>query len=429
MERGTAPMRMVLRHVAAGLIAAALATSTGCDKPKTGPKRADHAAAHSTYYHPDVQRRPTGQPETAASRPEAATQPVDFRFGRDPAGSPVMFVNGENLTVADVLEPIIDDLAPRSRSLSENAYRDFLVRRVVEQISMEISRIMIYQEARKTFPDKLDEAFAKEADKIIQEVIANRFGGVKARYEAHLKALDLTLPEMKERAKRQVMVGNYLRERFKPMIQNPPRSELLKYYQQHRDEFTTPAKAELFLIEIPIEAELGKPLTSALPDEMAAARERALNRLVRAREEIESGIAFADVARQYSKGLQAARGGEVGEISPGALTGRWARAAEVLFTLEEGQMSDPVDTPEAVFLIKCGKRQPAHQARFEESQSQIMNRLMDEQFNSLQRRYILELEAKATVRKRQEFTLAVLSAAPRPPQYDTARREAAQAEP
>lgn len=44
-------------------------------------------------------------------------------------------------------------------------------------------------------------------------MINTRFGGVKARYEAHLKAMDLTFKEMKERTKRQMMVSQFLRER------------------------------------------------------------------------------------------------------------------------------------------------------------------------------------------------------------------------
>src|SRR5690606_21244254 len=90
------------------------------------------------------------------------------------------------------------------------------------------------------------------------------------------------------------------------------------------------------------------------------------------------------------------------------------------FALEEGQISEPIETPEAVFLVKCGKKTPARPASFVECQTQIINRLMDEQFDELQRRYIAELEARAMIRRRNEFMLAVLSAAPRPAQFETA---------
>lgn len=106
-------------------------------------------------------------PHPATTRP-AEAQPASFQFGAVGVGSPVMVVNNEPVTISEVLEPMIDDLARRAKSLSENAYRDYLTRRIVEQVGLEISRIIIYQEAKKTFPDKAEEAFAKEADSVLQ---------------------------------------------------------------------------------------------------------------------------------------------------------------------------------------------------------------------------------------------------------------------
>ncbi|MEP0843246.1 MAG: peptidyl-prolyl cis-trans isomerase [Phycisphaerae bacterium] len=398
------------------LLALALSASGGCDKPQPTARQLAYRQATTAHYHPDLVNRP---PETQP----AESRPADFQFGARGAGSPVMVVNGEPVSVADVLEPMIEDLAAKAKGLSEAAYRDYLTQRIIEQTGLEISRVLIYQEARKTFPDKAGEVFAKEADKFVQEVVNARFGGVFARYEAHLKALDLTLADVKERAKRQMMVSQFLHERFKPLVQNPSRAELLKYYHEHEADFTTPEKAELFLIEVPLSVELKKPLGQATDAERAAARERALAQVRRAREEIESGVPFADVARQYSKGLQAALGGAVGEISPGSLTRHWAKAAEVLFTLEEGELSEPIDAGESIFLVRCGKKTPARRAGFEQSQEQIIRRLMDDQFSEMQRKYLTSLEAKATIQRRHEFMVAVFAAAPRPARFEARGRD------
>jgi hypothetical protein len=408
-------------------LAIALAASLpGCKKADYGPKQADYKQAHTAHYHPDVKRSPGGT--VAASQPEATTRPADFRFGgKGPAGTPILFVNTEAITIPEVLEPLYDDLVERSKSLSEASYRDYLIRRVVDQVNLDISRVIIFQEAKTTFPDKADEAFAKETDKIIREMIDNRYGGVHARYEEHLKTVGVSAPEMKERIKKQLMVSQYLHEHFKPLIQNPSRAELFKYYQQHKADFATAPRAELFIVEIPLEAELQRALAAATPEQIAAARQRALTRIRRAREELDSGVEFAEVARQYSRGLQAARGGEVGEISPGSMTARYSRPVEALFKLEAGGMSDPIETADAVFLVKCGKKTPGHQGSFEESQAQIRNKLMDEQFEDLQRSYIARLEAKSVIRRRNEFLIAVLSAAPRPAEYEkTAARPGAE---
>lgn len=406
---------------AAICVAGGLATLSGCKQADRGPKHADYQVAHTAHYHPDVHRDASGH---ATSQPASTTQPTDFRFGGGPLGSPILFVNAQAITVPQVLEPLYDDLCKNACTLSEGSYRNYLIQEVARQINDEISAVIIFQEAKKTFPDKADEAFGKEADKWITDVINNQYGGVYARYEEHLQAVGITSTEMKERTKRRMMIAQYLHEHFKPLLREPTRAELMKYYAEHKADFTTAARAEMFIIEVPVSAVLKKTPSAATSAELAGARMDALAQIRRAREELESGVDFGTVARQYSQGLQAVRGGAVGEVSPGSMTGRYVPACIALFALEEGQVSQPIETPEAAMLIKCGRKTPEHQGTFEECQNQIRAQLMKDQFQELQRNYILAMEAKSVIGQRDEFMLAVLSAAPRPPQYATGARPA-----
>jgi len=402
-----------------------LAALSGCDKPDPGPKREDHTTAHTPRYHPDVKRAnavglPASQPGTGASG--AVTRPADIDFETGPVGCPVLFVNGDTLAVQDVLEPILDDLKCKAETLSVPAYRNHLFRAVGGQIDYQTTMLVIHQEAKEAFSDeRMQEAFDKEADRLVKDVINRRFGGSYARYEAHLKWLELTLAGIKARAKRQAMVMQFLRDRFHPLVGNPTRRELDKYYRTHLDEFTTPAKAELFLIEIPLAKELGKPRPEATPAQIEAARSRARARLERAQLELDSGVEFAAVAKRYSKGIRARTGGAWGEISPAALTGRWAGAAKVLFTLQPHQISDIIETDEALFIVKCGRQTPARRLTFEEAQEQIINRFADEDFERRRNAYVQELMTRATIRRRQAFFQAVLAAAPRPAAFTAER--------
>ena len=81
----------------------------------------------------------------------------------------------------------------------------------------------------------------------------------------YAEALGTALADVKERARRRIMVTQFLRDRFLPRLREPPRRDLVEYYQAHLDEFTTPAKAELLLIEVPVESELGKRIAQATP--------------------------------------------------------------------------------------------------------------------------------------------------------------------
>jgi hypothetical protein len=404
----------------AGALLAAGSLAAGCDKPQVGPKRPDHQAAHTQHYHPEIApavRRSAGSlyeeaPGPAAASAPAAAPPVSSRPG--PVGSPVLFVNGETVSVPEILEPLLEELKADARNMSPQAYASALYRAVRRQIDLHVSTILIYQEAKTSYPDKAMEVFDKEVDRRIKEAINDRFNGIHARYEAQLKAMDLTMNDVKARIKRQVIVSQYMREKYKPLLREPPRRQLLKYYQDHLGDFTSPRQAELLLIEIPIETALGKPRNLATTEEIAQARRRSAAQLRRAREELDSGVEFAAVARAYSKGLKAAQGGSLGEISPGALQGRWARPCEILFTLSENQTSDVIETDESVFIVRCGRLVPARQISFEQAQEKIIERVKEEQFNRLSQEHVESLIVKATVQPLQDFTEAVIAAAPRP---------------
>lgn len=390
----------------------------GCDKPDTGPKREDDASAHARRYHPNVKRADaTGSP---ASQPSAdhhgvVTRPADIDFDAGPIGSPVLFVNDDTITVQEILEPILEDLKQKAATLPLPAYRNHLFRAVGSQIEYQMTMLVIYQQAQKAFSEeRIQKAFDKEADRMVQDLINRLYAGSHAKYEAHLKTLDLTMDGIKARAKRQAMVMQFLQDRFRPLVGNPTRQDLLKYYQSHLDEFTTPAKAELFLIEIPLEMELGKPLAEASPAQIEKARSSAREQLERAKQELDAGVEFAAVAKKYSKGIRARTGGAWGEISPGALTGRWAEAAKVLFTLKANQISDIVETEEALFIVKCGQYTPGNKLTFEEAQAKIANRFANENFERRRQNYVKELMACATTHPREAFFQAVLAAAPRP---------------
>ncbi len=401
-----------------------LACWAGCNKPASGPKREDHKAAHTPRYHPHVDRSATATAPAADPDVEGIMVSAGVDLPAAGTGCPILFVNGQTLTVQDVLEPIIEDLKGKAASYSPPAYRNHVLREVRNQIDFQISLIIIDEEAKAKFSEeRVREAFDKEADRMVKDVVNRRFGGVHARYEAHLKTFDLTMADVKARAKRQAMVMQFLHDRFRPMIHEPTRRELVRYYENNPAEFTTAAKAEMFLIEVPLAEELGKPVAEAPAAERAAASGRARAHLNRALEELASGVEFEAVAKKYCKGVRGSTGGAWGEISPGSLTGRWAKAAEVLFTLEAGATSDIVETEDALFIVRCGRCTAAQTQPFEQAQEQIISRIMDSDFNRRRDAYVQDLRSKATIDKYPEFLQAVLAAVPRPAAVRSAEPE------
>lgn len=395
-----------------------LALSTaGCKDDTLGPRRADHEAAHTPRYHPDVRTAPSGGGSPAASRPaEGSAEEAAEIFSGTGVGRPIMFVNNEPISVQDVIEPIYEDLAAKVTTMRPIDYQNEVIRLIRAELKNQVSTAVVYQEAKLRFGDeKFDEAFGKRADELIEADIRKRFGGVQARYEEHLQRVGMTRDEVRERMIQKGMVINYLQERTEPLLREPSRKELLQYYQSHKDEFTTTPRAEMFLIEIPLFEYLKKPLSRATPEELADARAQARARLVEAQAELRTGASFEDTARKYSKGINATKGGAWGEVNPGTLVQRWAKASDVLFTMSAGQVSDIVEATDALFLIKCGTTTPASTTSFEDAQKQIVDKLMDAQFAEVSNGYIRRLLEKASISDDREFLRAVVTAVPRPP--------------
>ena len=390
--------------------------SAGCDPKPPKPKYKDNEAAHARRYHPAVRRTDAAATAPAETPTETSELlPTDFNFEPGTVGCPVLFVNGQTLTVSEILEPIFNDLTAKAQSLSVPAYRNHLMREVHRQIDYQMSIAVLYEEAQHAYAeDRYEEAFGKEADRIVHDVMNREFGGVEPRYEAHLKRFDLSLEDVKERTKRQLMVMQFLRDRFSPLTSDPTRRELIHYYQTHKDTFTSPAKAELWLLEIPLETELGKPVAQASTEEIAGAKTAAREQLSRAKKDLDAGKDFAEVARQYSKGVRAKTGGNWGEISEGSLAGRWEKVGQVLFSLKAGETSPITETDKSLFVVRCGKKTVAYTTPFEDAQEQITKQLADEDFNRRRDAYVGKLLAKADVQKRSEFFQAVLAASPRP---------------
>lgn len=383
----------------------------GCSETSQGPKREDHESAHKARYHPEVKRGPA---DGVAQIDLSATRPAGV--GSGPVGVPVLFVNGDPITVPEIVEPLGRQLAQRADRLDHRAYEAHLARAAADEIRRQVRSLVVFQEAKRKLPEQGHRVLDTKADELINNLINREFDGVRARFENHLEALGLNLETMRELARRDILVSQYLHDRFLPLIRDPSRRELMKYYQNNIDQFTTPAKAEMYLIDVPFADEEGKPLVKPTPADKEAARQRAREQIELARSELQRGEDFETVAKKRSRGIRSALGGNWGEITPGALSGRWTTPAEVLFTLQPGQVSPILEAEEAFFIVRCGNAAPEQCLTFEQAQADIIARIQEERYTRITEQYVRGLLANAAIDERQQqgFFQAVIAACPRP---------------
>ena len=162
---------------------------------------------------------------------------------------------------------------------------------------------------------------------------------------------------------------------------NIPRSEVEKYYEEHKSEFVR--KEEVFLRQILISTE-GKT-----PEQVAEAEKRAKDLVARARK----GEKFAELAKQYSDDETTKENG--GEL-PGYTRGQLRKDLEdIVFKEKKGYVTDPVRLPNGFLILKIEERYEAGQAPLEVVEQEIQERLSMPQMQPKVRELLTKLREDA----------------------------------
>lgn len=142
--------------------------------------------------------------------------------------------------------------------------------------------------------------------------------------------------------------------------------ELKSYYREHEKELLVPVsvKARHILIQA---------APQSPPEEKARARAKAEQVL----EQVKKGEDFAKLAREHSADSDtAARGGELGTLSPGGSNSpEFEKAA---FSLKAGEVSGVVETAFGYEIIRVDQRNEQRTATFDEAREYVRNILMEQ---------------------------------------------------
>lgn len=158
---------------------------------------------------------------------------------------------------------------------------------------------------------------------------------------------------------------------------------LRRFYDNNRARFATPMLIEAEHILLAARADDA--------ESFAAARERAaaLAETLRA-----APGRFAEAARELSACPSGATGGSLGQIGPGDTTPAFEAAVT---TLEPGAISDPVETPYGVHVIRVHRRIEGRQLPFEVVRARIATYLEEHVRRRASAQYIALLAGRAEV--------------------------------
>ena len=161
-------------------------------------------------------------------------------------------------------------------------------------------------------------------------------------------------------------------------------AEVREFYDDNPDRLTLPEEVRVRHILL-----TWKPMGTQ--DDRAAVRKQMQPILERAR----TGEDFAALAREFSEDSGTrANGGDTGFFAKGAMVPEFEAIA---FSLEPGEISDPVDTTYGVHILKLEERQEPKLVPYDEIRDYLREHLSEEKMEAAVRKKTDELVAAADV--------------------------------
>ena len=155
------------------------------------------------------------------------------------------------------------------------------------------------------------------------------------------------------------------------------------YYDQHKQEYEQPEQVRLSEILVPTPE-------NATDAEIAQAQAKAAEVAAK----LKAGGSFEELAKQYSGGQTADKGGDLGEFKRGAL-------AKVLedqtFSLKPGESTAPIRTRQGYVVLKVTEHVPAGIPPLKDVDEQVQEAIYRDAIQPALRTYLTDLREKAYI--------------------------------
>ncbi len=282
-----------------------------------------------------------------------------------------LVIRGEIIQTEDLWREHREALLTQAKAVPAGEFRRLVAERAFRWINDKISGALLFHSASLLVSAEIERRIDQFVDGDIRRLVTTEFDGVQRRYERHLQSQGLTLEGERARRRREIIVGSFLESEIKPKLVAPTRAESIAVFEVNRNAWRRPSRRRMSLIDVRLTELLGENVTSPSREAQQAAHERTRSIVETAAREISSGLPFAEVARRHSHGLHASEGGSWGWVSPGSVRERFQPAVDELYKLKEGEVSEPIETPDGFLLVRCDEVDPGFEPTFEAVQPEL----------------------------------------------------------
>ena len=242
----------------------------------------------------------------------------------------------------------------RQQKVPEAKMQELLKEREADALKDQIDQLLLVQKAKEMNINVDAEITRELADIQLQ----NKISDPDKFHQWVQEQAGMPFEDLKQQMKNRALTQRVIRQEVGGRI-TIPKSELLKYYEDHKADFVR--QEQVFLREILISS-VGKT-----PEQVAAAEKRAKDILARAKK----GEKFPELARDTSDADSAKNFGEIGWFKKGDIN----PSLQFLFKEKKGFITDVIKTDNGFVIFKLEERHEAGQAPFEEVENEITEKL------------------------------------------------------
>jgi peptidyl-prolyl cis-trans isomerase SurA len=300
---------------------------------------------------------------------------------------PAISPNGT--VVEDVIVRVNDQIIDRSdltrgeQQIEEEGRGTNLPPAEVMQRQKDLLRDMIDQQLLQSRAKELgynvDTLVIRQLDEIRKK---NNMDTMEDLEKAVRQSGGASFEDFKANIRNSLLTQKVVQEEVSRHMQMTPREEQA-YYDAHKQEFVQPEQVRMSEILVPLPADASE--TQVAQAQITANDIEA---------KIKAGTAFDVLAKQYSGGQTASKGGDLGFFKRGVL-------AKVLedktFSLKPGESTDPIRTRQGFVVLKVTDRQEAGVPPLAAVEGQIQEAMYHDAIQPALRQYLTKLREDAYI--------------------------------
>lgn len=289
----------------------------------------------------------------------------------------VAVVNDEVIVLSeleDLVRPTLQKIADLGDPVVRQQQTDKFLRRGLDQLIGE--RLVLQQAVTLKISISGEEVDAQIAS------LKSRQGWDDDQLRIYLTSQGMGMGDFRRLTRDQLLRQKVVRMKLVGGVQ-VSQAELESFYKDEVTRTNTHFEIEAAHIVLPVP----KDATAA---ERSALEQEARELMARAK----AGEDFAELARKYSRGPGADRGGALGTVRRGSLN---ADLEKTLFALEEGGVGGPVRTRFGFHVVHASKRKSLAPPEFEEVEERLRRELQEKKLQSAIEKWIEELKQKAFI--------------------------------